>query len=49
MAEKKEPAKTKTVDVDAWIKRKLLAIHEMKDEAKAKAIAERVMKIRRDK
>lgn len=49
MAEKKEPVKAKKVNVDAWIKRKLVAIHEMQDDAKAKAIAERVMKIRRDK
>ena len=47
--EKKEPVKTVKVDVDAWIKRKLKAIHEMQDEAKAKALAERIMRNRRDK
>lgn len=46
MAEKKEPVEAKKVDINKWKQRKLKAINEMKDEAKAKAIAERIMKVR---
>lgn len=46
MAEKK-PVEEKKLDVNKWIARKLKAINEMKDEAKAKAVAERVMKAKR--
>lgn len=47
MAEKKEPVEAKKkVDINKWKQRKLKAINEMKDEAKAKAVAERIMKVR---
>lgn len=57
MADKKEPEKgakpkkepAKVVDLDAWVKRKLTAIHKMKNEAKARAVAARVIKTRRNK
>lgn len=40
--EKKAPA----VDVDAFIERRLKAINQMTDEAKARRLAERVMRHR---
>ncbi len=46
--EKKQvKASVKKTDVKKWIARKLMAINEMKDEAKAKKVAERVMKNKR--
>lgn len=47
MAEKKEAPKS--VDVNKFIQKTLRAINEMKDEAKAKALAERVMRNKRGK
>ena len=47
MAEKKETVEAKKkLDINKWKQKKLKAINEMKDEAKAKAIAERIMKVR---
>lgn len=45
MAEKKEEVAKKT-NVAKWKARMFKAINEMKDEAKAKRIAERIMKVR---
>lgn len=42
MAEEKKEAK-KAVDVDKFIARKLKSINEMKNEAKAKKLANRVL------
>ena len=53
MAEEKKPVEKKPVkakvDVDKFIARKLKAVNEMKDEAKAKELAERVMRNKRGK
>lgn len=46
MAEKKEVA-AKKVDSRKWIERKFMAINQMKDERKAKEIADRVMSNKR--
>lgn len=44
----KKPVKAK-LDVEKFIARKLKAINEMNDEAKAKELAERVMRNKRGK
>lgn len=43
MAEKKEEIKEAKVDVQAWKARKLKAINQMTNKAKAKVAAERVL------
>lgn len=52
MAEKKKEKKEetpKTVDLDAFIARKLRVINEMESDAKAKFLAERVLSNKRGK
>lgn len=43
MAEKKEEIKEVKVDVQKWVARKLKAINQMQNKAKAKIAADRVL------
>lgn len=48
MAEKENKKAENTVDVQAFINRKLKAINEMPNKAKARALAERVRNINQE-
>lgn len=49
MAEKKEKEVPEKVDVDAFVARKLKAINEMENKAKARFLAQRILESKRGK